>query len=537
MRFKHRALAALTALVLCLLGGATSTPLFAVPSIAETSAPALEILTAADPGEFIAPGETLITFEFVNRSGVHLESVTLTSADGRLSEPIGSLAPGASLSYSRTHTLTEAELDSDKIEYLVECYSGAETIRYPVSVSIRKSSGEPKIEFLRQVSGLSTTDGNSITVVYKIRNLGDVPVTALHVTDPLGAFDVRLEVLEAGSEKVFLQYIQPGENTVSQPVLTYSAAVSEDAYITSLDALPLLPAQGMLDAVITAGRSVFSPDTAEVVLQLINSGNIDYTDIVIYDDIYGGIIADSITVPANSEPVEVAHSYPIREDSPFRWRIVGKTSAGDQIDFVTNTANVYLDAEEGDALLSVKATTSMPKISRAGYVPIRIELTNIGSAMANRVILREETMGEICELAVVPTGDPTIHELRYRVEQNAAPVFSAVYSDRFGQERIATAQPLEIIIGHGGQTPETDDRHSQLFDGIATKMHNAPLFAAMLIFAFLVLCACTVALGVTIHRARAKRKSRIRAIRQRRKEDMAKTARFTPIRKKSKTKK
>lgn len=532
MRFKHRALAALMALVLCLIGGATLTPLFAVPSIAETAAPEFEILAAAEPDEFTAPGETRLTFELTNRSSSLLDTVSLASADGLISEPIGNIAPGATLSHSRVHSLTAAELDAGSIEYIVVCTSDGESHRYPVSISVRKNSAEPCVEFLRQVSSYSATDGNSITVVYKIRNSGDVPVTALHLTDPLGGFDVRLEMLEAGASKVFMQYVQPGESTVSSPVLTYSAEASQDTYTASLDDLPLLPAQGMLDAVITAGRSMFSSDTAEVVLQLTNSGSVDYTDITIFDDIYGGIIGDSIFLPAGGEPVEVAHSYPIREDSAYRWRITGKTSAGDRIDFVTNTASVYLDSEGGDALLTVQATTSMPKISRSGYVPIRIELTNIGSAMATHVHLREETIGEIGELAVIPTGDPTIYELRHEIAQDVSLVFSAVYTDRFGQERIATAQPLEITIGHGGLVPETDDLRSQLFGGAATQMHNTPLFAAMLIGACLILAALVIALSVTARRAHVRRKSRIAAIRQRRREEMAKTAPFTPLRKK-----
>lgn len=537
MRFKHRALAALIALTLCLIFGATFTPLLAVTSIAETISPELEIHASANPDEFIAPGEVQLTFEISNHSDSLLESVSLTNSDGIAVESIDSIAPGAITSCSLAHTLTSAELDASVIEYEVVCTVGKTSFRYPVAVSIRKSSAEPKVELLRQVSSASATDGSSITIVYRVRNLGDVDITALQLIDPLGEFNAHLEVLEAGEDKVFLQYIQPSDDTVSRPVLTYSTEITEHIYTTSLDELPLRPAQGMLDAVITAGRSMFSSDTAEVVLQLTNSGSIDYTDVTVYDDVYGGVIGDCISVPAGSDPVEVSHSYPIREDSAYRWRIVGKTSTGDRIDFVTNTANVYLDSEGGDPLLTVKASTSMPKISRAGYVPVRIELSNIGSATATHVLLREETLGELVELAVVPTGDPTVYELRCNITQNASMIFSAVYADSYGQERVAASQPLEITIGHGGQAPETHDSHGPLFDGIATQVHNAPLLAAMLIGACLVLAALVIALVITTRSVRQRHKSRRDAIRQRRREDMAKTAPFTPLRKKDINKK
>lgn len=537
MRFKKRALAALIALALCPTGGATLTPLFAVPSIAETISPELEIHASAEPDEFISPGEAQLTFELSNRSDSLLESVSLTSPNGLSVESIGSIAPGAVASCNFAHTLTADELDAGAIEYTVVCTTGEASFRYPVAISIHKKSAEPKVELLRQVSSTRATDGSSITVVYRVRNLGDVDITALQLTDPLGEFNARLDLLEAGADKVFLQYVQPGEDTASSPVLTYSTELTEEVYTTSLDALPLQSAQGMLDAVITAGRSMFSSDTAEVVLQLTNSGSIDYTDITVYDDVYGGIIGDCISVPAGTEPVEVAHSYPIREDSSYRWRIIGKTSAGGRIDFVTNTANVYLDSAGGDPLLTVKASTSMPKISRAGYVPVRIELTNVGAATATHVLLREETLGEIGELAVVPTGDPTVYEFRCNVTQSTSMIFSAVYVDSYGQERIAASQLLEITIGHGGQMPEVSDAHSPLFDGIATQVHNSPLLAAMLIGACLVLAALVIALMITTRSARKRHKSRRDAIRQRRREDMAKTAPFTPLRKKDINKK
>ena len=46
-------------------------------------------------------------------------------------------------------------------------------------------------------------------------------------------------------------------------------------------------------------------------LRLSNVGNTDYPSLTIYDDVYGGIIADAISLPAGGETVEITHSYPI----------------------------------------------------------------------------------------------------------------------------------------------------------------------------------------------------------------------------------
>ena len=526
MRFTHRALAALMALALCLLGGAASSPLFAVPVYAEEDAPELEIGAAAAPDVFISPGEAQLTFTLTNRTGGTLEGVCLTSPDGLLVEPIGDIAAGAAQTYTRVHSLTQEELDSGEIRYIITCVSGSDHFSYPVSVPVEKTFAEPEVEFLRQVSSLFCPDGGSVAVTYRLSNTGNVPVTAISVTDPLGAFDGRLELLDVGKSKVFVQYVSVTEAAASAPVLSYSAGTDSDLYTLSLDPLTIEPARSLLDATLTAGRSMFSSDTAEVILQLENRGNVDYLDLTVYDDVYGGIIADSITLPAGGEPVEVARTYPLRGDSAYRWRVTGRTSAGEQIDLITDTENVSLDAAGGEALLTIEASTDMTRISRAGYVPVRLKITNIGAAMASGVRIIEETAGEICELAVVPLGDPIVREIRHAIAEDTALVFSAVYTDSYGRERTATAAPVEITIGHGGQPPLDSETRGLFFSGLATQMPDSWLFMCLLIGSCAVLVALIVVLFITSRRARIRRKAR----RMRIKAEMGKTNRFKPVR-------
>ena len=189
MRFTHRAFAALIMLALCLIGGANSTPLFAVPAIAEKDVPELALDMAASPNEFVLPGSSMLTFTLTNETDDLLESVCLTSIDGLLVEPIGDIEPDASLTYTREHALTQAELDAGSIDYIITCVSGSNHFSYPVSTPIRKLSAEPEVEFLRQISNLYVSDGSSATVIYKIRNVGNVAVSAISVTDALGNFD------------------------------------------------------------------------------------------------------------------------------------------------------------------------------------------------------------------------------------------------------------------------------------------------------------------------------------------------------------
>ena len=533
MQFKHRALAALMVLFLCLTCGAIPSPLFVVPALAEEQ-PALSIEVSAVPDALTAPGEITLTFSISNDTDDLLESVSLTSPDGLLVEPIGDMAAGTTQTYTRTHSATQEELDAGRIDYIITCVSGSDHFSYPVSAKVQKTIAEPEVEFLRQVSSLYSSDTRSVTVVYHIRNIGNVPATAISITDPLGSFDGRLELLDVGKSKAFIQHISVSEAAESIPTLTYSAQGGSDVYTSVLDPLTIEPAHSMLDVVLTAGKSIFSANTAEVVLQLTNGGNVDYLDVAVYDDVYGGVIADSLTISADGNPVEIAHTYPLREESSFRWRITGRTAAGDRIDLVTTTENVIPEEKTGEPLLTIHASTSMPRISRKGFVPIRLELTNIGSTSAVYVQISEAAGGSIHELVVVPTGDPIVYEFRQEITEDSELIFSASYTDSFGKERIATADPLLITIGTGGQAPETEDGEiSTLFSGIATQMNDSGLFMGLLIGSCAVLVVLIVILAVTSRRARIQRKAHAAARKQRLHEEMGKTNPFRPIKRRS----
>lgn len=524
MQFAKRMLTALTALLL----GFT----FALSPAAlaeESSAPELEISVSLSPENPSAPVEILLTFTLVNQSDEELRELRLTFADGQIAECADVLAASESATVSQPYALTQAELDAGVVSCIATCETDSGRHSYPVDIELSKTDSQPNVEFRRQFSNRSVTDGGSIAIVYQVTNAGSIPVTALTVEDALGDFSAALDSLEPGASKSFIQYVSPSEDAVSSPTLRYNAGASQqDAYTLRLDDAAITVARSLLDASLTAGRSMFNPDSAEVILRLTNGGSVDYLNLTIYDDIYGGIIADSIRLPAGGEAVEVAHSYPLRGDGTYRWRVTGENAAGDAIDFITDTLTVP-DEGGNDVLLLLSAEAAMTRISRGGYVPVTLSVSNIGSEIASNVLIREESLGDLGELAVVPTGDPTEFHVRLDVRQNATYVFSASYVDPLGQLRVATADPVEITIGAGGQAPERDEPAGSMFDGLPRQLGNSQLFVVLLVGSCVVLIALIVILLITSRRARKQRKVRAAARKQRLKEELGKTAQFKPI--------
>lgn len=75
------------------------------------------------------------------------------------------------------------------------------------------------------------------------------------------------------------------------------------------------------------------------------------------------------------------------------------------------------------------------------------------------------------------------------------------------------------------------------FSGNSIKIGGSSTFAVLLIAGCALLIALVAALLILNHRAKLARRVRIAAEKQRRKEEMGKTARFTPVRAKKKARK
>ena len=262
-------------------------------------------------------------------------------------------------------------------------------------------------------------------------------------------------------------------------------------------------------------------------LRLSNVGNTDYPSLTVYDDVYGGIIADAISLPAGGETVEITHSYPIRENERYCWRVEGVSSAGTAFSRRSNEAEVP-KADAGEVRLKLTAEPKMAKISRRGYVPVTLTLTNDGSGLATKVRLSEETLGGLTELAVVAGGEPTVYTVRVKVSETTTYRFRAEYLDENGRRHTASAAEVEIAIGAGGERPEGEMPSEPLAAPMVQRTKSSDLYLWLLAGACAVLLALSVGLMVSSRRARRAKKERAAARRQRVRENLNRPRRREP---------
>ena len=518
------------ALVLCLTAGLLPAngagPLFVPAALAE-EAPLLEIQLSAKPDELVEPGDVTLSFTIENASDRDAQNVYLSSSDGLLSEPIGQISAGDSQIFTRSHSVSQAELDAGEITYIISHDDPTDPerkVNYTVHASIHQSDRQPQVEFTRQFSSSCFEAGDTVTILYRVRNSGNVAVNALRMEDALGDFTGRVELLDVGESRTLVSRVTLSEDAVSAPTLSYVVdALDGQRFTQTLSEAALRLVQPRIRLRLSADYSPFSENTAEVVVLLENLGDADYLNLCITDDVYGGVIADEVQLPAGSEPVAISRSYPVRGDGSFRWRVSGMSATGSRIELVTNS--VTLPEREIEVLSDVQlqATAATPRIRRSGVVTVQLRIENAGDADVTDLILREESLGELRSFAIVPAGGAIDCAVELDVRESSAYRFHVAYTDADGWQGGADSEPVEIAIAPDGVLPEGAKPSFIEFTGSSIKIGGSALFGVLMIAGCVTLVVLIVILAVASRRARIQRQLRIAEEKVKRKEGAGKS--------------
>lgn len=527
------------ALALCLAFSAFLLPCgmagFAVPAAqAESDREILEIRMSAEPAEMVEPGDAMLSFSFVNTSDVDAQNVYLSSSDGLFSEPVGQLAAGGTHSFNRLHSVTQDELDKGEISYIISHDDPSDStlkVNYTVRCAISRGDILPRAEFTRQLSSRKVSAGSTLIITYRIRNTGNVALNNLRVQDALGDYTGRVERLEVGESRTLISRATITEESVSSAMLDYHAEGMEDELFTqSLADVTVRLTEAKLDTLFSANWSAFAQDSADAVLILHNTGTADIRDIRVTDDIYGGVIAEKIVLKAGSDPIEVSRTYPVRGNEGYRWRITGTSEAGETIDILTDTAALPAAEAAQPARLLIEAEVHTPRIRRAGDVKFSLRISNTGGTDVRNVMLEEATLGELRNFEIIPARDFVEREFSFHVAEDTAFSFAIHYADTDGNPQSISASPAQVVIVPDGVLPEGAKQRFIEFTGTSIKIGGSSTFAVLLIAGLAVLLVLIIMLIIASRKARIEKQLRIAAEKKRRKEEMGKTNRFTPVR-------
>lgn len=501
---------------------------FGVPGLVPSAALAqegedlLQIALSARPDELVEPGDVTLTFTIENISEQDARNVYISSSDGLMSEPVGQVAAGETQSFNRQHSVTEEELEAGEITYTISHDDPDQPnakINYTVHVQIQRSDIRPEAEFTRQFSSRSVASGGTLTVVYRVRNTGNVALRNLRVQDSLGDYTGRIDRLEVGQSRSLISRVTLSEPDTSSASLSFNVeGEGDENFVSTLEDVFVPLAEAGMDQLFSVSRVSGSEDTAEALLLLYNTGDVAYREICVTDAVYGGIIADALVLPVGNDPLEIRHRYAVRGQDSFCWRVTGVGENGETVELITPAIELPAPAQEADAApltLSVEALT--PRIRRSGDVTLRVRISNPGPVGVEDIVLMEAGLGEVRSFAVLGPGDSLTRDLSVHVDQDISYQFSIRYPGAEGEETVAAA-PVEVVIASDGVLPEGARPPFIEFTGTSIKIGGSSTFAVLLIAGCAVLMVLIVMLVVASRKVRLEKQLRIAAEKKRRRE-------------------
>lgn len=503
-------------------------------AIAEEAQARLNITAAANPAQMVLPQDAVFTFLLENISGETAYDVTILFPEANGQQLVGDIAAGEALPADVAYPVTEEDLISGAVTFSVALsdVSGGEIVEtQEVSVSVTRETERPEVEFTRQISSRYVHAGDDLTLVYQVKNTGNVPLTGLALNDPLGEFSQTLETLAVGETQTFINRVQLQESSASTPTLRFASVASGQNYTKSLSSASITLAEEAIFAQLSVDKTeVNYGDSVTLTLTLTNGGNVSFTDITLSDSVLGMLENEPLSLPSGASPVVIARSCVIKSDTTFRVHVSGNTDAGTPFAVDTDPVSVSVIKTEGAADLTLSATPSARTLSEPGMVSFTLTLTNNGQSDLSRVSLKEATRGEVRLFDIIPAGAPTVKEQMYDVTENTTFQFFAEITDADGTVRTVSCDPIEITIGEGGLTPLATPHtgFGALLYSNAFRVGDISLYP-MMIAAVLLLIVLLVLVFILSSRKRRRQKTARNAERQKRSENLSRTNRFTPV--------
>jgi gliding motility-associated-like protein/uncharacterized repeat protein (TIGR01451 family) len=281
----------------------------------------LSITKVPDESGYDAVGDVIhYTITVTNTGNVLLTTIAVTDPLTGLNETIPSLAPGASVSFRTTHTITQTDINAGEFNNTARAryiYAG-ENYQVEDDATVYASQG-PELTLSKTAaeSGYSRV-GEIIHYTIIVTNTGNVTLTNINVTDPLTGYNQLISTLVPGASQTILTNYTIDQDDINagsvlnRAIATYTYASRE--YSVDDD----VTVYGSQGPDLTISKSA-SPTTYSSVDQSIsyrvvvtNTGNVTLTSVVVSDPLTGLYQTIPILTPGESRIFN--NTYDITQD-------------------------------------------------------------------------------------------------------------------------------------------------------------------------------------------------------------------------------
>ncbi len=385
-------------------------------TIPAAQAPSLTIVKGTTTAAVSTVGTVIpYTFDVTNAGNVTLSTITITDANATgISCPLAPLAPGATITCTATHTVTQADLDAGTIQNTASVVGtqpngnltppvGSNTVVVPVTAS-------PSLSVIKASPTASfAAAGDVVSFTFTVKNTGNVTMTAIAISDP-----------QVTGISCPVTTLAPGASTTCTATHVVMLADLNTGFITNTAAVVGTPPSGTpitpvpSNTVVVPGdqapalsvvKSTTKPSFAVVgepitySFVVTNTGNVTVSAIKVSDPIVNGITCTPTSLNpgqvANCSGTRLATQADLDTGSVINTATVsGTTPSGQPLTPVSSNI-VTIPAAQSPGLTIVKSTPKTSVSTVGELITYTFHVTNVGNVNLTAVKVADPIAGVV----------------------------------------------------------------------------------------------------------------------------------------------
>lgn len=313
---------------------------------------------------------------------------------------------------------------------------------------------KPDINFSCNLSKTTGESDDTVTLTYKVENVGSVHIYDLKIEDSAFGTIKTLAILKTGQNTQAVYTSKINDGFTSTPQITYT--VGDVTYKESLDSVEVTAGNPDLDLLVTANKSVIAPgDTVTISCTVSNPGTSDLESVVISEDKLGELFTIDGLVAGESQTLN--YDFTVEENTTLNISAVGDNGSEKEW-LVKKTLDLIVD-ESLEALdITISAEASETVMEFPGIVVFDITIENTGSKTYNDLEVTDKDGQVVHEINQLITGISRF-QLNVNVAESATYYFKVSIPNENGSIQYVSTTPIEITVqsADAGNPEETSD--------------------------------------------------------------------------------
>jgi len=310
---------------------------------------------------------------------------------------------------------------------------------------------KPSLNFSCNLSKTTGESDDTVTLTYRVENVGGVHVYDLKIEDNAFGTVKSLPVLKTGQNTQAVYTTKINNGFTSAPQILYT--VGDVTYKETLDSVPVTAGNPDLELFVTANKAIIAPgDTVTVSCTISNPGTSDLENIVITEQTAGEIFNVHGLVAGESQTL--SYEVVVNENTTLNITAIGDN--GSEKEWLVNkTLDLVVDESLEALNITIEASASENVLEFPGVVVFTITIENTGNEIYRDLKVTDKD-GQVVEQINQLVPGKSQFQVNAKVDNTTTYYFTLNIPSENGEAQNIATTPIEVTVQDGGDTVDAN---------------------------------------------------------------------------------